>query len=221
RGEVELTGSPTAVWLGVPLRIEGKTIGVMAVQHYTDPAAYGENELQVLEYVSSQVARAIARKRAEEELQESAKRLRTLVEASFEGLAFSENGIILETNDQTARMLGYTREEMVGKPISDFVALESQAEVMQAVQTDDTKTYEHMLIRRDGSTFPVETCARLLQAGGRKTRVTAIRDITERKRAQAAIREVEQRLERLADNLPFGMVYQTLKEPDSAPRFVY
>lgn len=221
RGEVELTGAPTAVWLGVPLRIEGKTIGVMAVQHCTDPAAYGENEQQVLEYVSSQVATAIARKRAEEELQESEKRLRILADGSFEGLAFSENGILIETNDQTARMLGYTREELVGRPISDFVAKESQAQVRRAVQTDDTETYEHMLMRKDGSVFPVETCARLLQAGGRKTRVTAIRDITERKRAQAAIREGEQRLERLADNLPAGMVYQILKEPGSAPRFVY
>jgi two-component system, cell cycle sensor histidine kinase and response regulator CckA len=221
RGEVESIGAPTAVWLGVPLRIEGKTIGVMAVQHYTDPAAYGESERQVLEYVSSQVARAIARKRAEEELQESEKRLRILAEASFEGLAFSENGIIVETNDQTAVMLGYTREEMVGKPISEFIALESRARVLRAVQTDDTETYEHMLVRKDGSVFPVETCARLLQAGGHKTRVTAIRDITERKRAQAAIREGETRLERLADNLPFGMVYQILKEPDKGPRFVY
>jgi len=221
RGEVEFIGTPTAVWLGVPLRIEGKTIGVMAVQHYTDPAAYGESERQVLEYVSSQVARAIARKRAEEELQESEKRLRTLTEASFEGLAFSENGIVVETNDQTARMLGYSREEMVGKPISDFVAVESRARVLRAVQTDDTETYEQMLVRKDGSVFPVETCARLLQAGGRKTRVTAIRDITERKRAQAAIREGELRLERLADNLPSGMVYQMLKEPDRPPRFVY
>jgi len=212
RGEVELTGSPTAVWLGVPLRIEGKTIGVMAVQHYTDPAAYGENEQQVLEYVSSQVARAIARKRAEEELQESEKRLRILAEASFEGLAFSENGILVETNDQTARMLGYTREELVGRPISDFVALESRAQVLQAVQTDNTETYEHMLMRKDGSIFPVETCARLLQTGGRKTRVTAIRDITERKRAEQAHQQSEERFAKAFGSSPEGISISTQKE---------
>jgi two-component system, cell cycle sensor histidine kinase and response regulator CckA len=221
RGEVESTGTPTAVWLGVPLRIEGKTIGVMAVQHYADPAAYGENEQQVLEYVSSQVARMIARKRAEQELHESEKRLRTLAEASFEGLVFSENGIVHETNDQIARMLGYTREEIVGRPISDFVALESQAQVTRAVQTDDTEVYEHMLRRKDGSNWPVEAYARILHSGGRKIRVTALRDISERKRAQAAIREGEQRLQRLADNLPSGMVYQVLRETDGTQRFVY
>ncbi len=212
RGEVESTGEPTAVWLGVPLRIEGKTIGVMAVQHYSDPAAYGENERQVLDYVSSQVARAIARKRAEEGLQESEKRLRTLVEASFEGLVFSENGIVLETNEQTARMLGHTREEMVGRPISDFVAFESREQVMRAVQTDDTETYEHTAIRKDGSTFPVETCARLLQTGGSKIRVTAIRDITERKRVEKAHQQSEERFAKAFGSNPEGISISTRKE---------
>ncbi len=212
RGEVELTGSPTAVWLGVPLRIEGKTIGVMAVQHYTDPAAYGENEQQVLEYVSSQVAKAIARKRAEEELQESEKRLRILAEASFEGLAFSENGIIVETNDQIAHMLGYAREEMVGRPISDFVAFESRARVLHAVQTDNTETYEHMLLRKDGSVFPVETCARLLQTDGRKIRVTAIRDITERKRVEQAHQQSEERFAKAFGSSPEGISISTQKD---------
>ena len=184
----------------------------MAVQHYTDPAAYGENEQQVLEYVSSQVARAIARKRAEEELQESEKRLRILAEASFEGLAFSENGIVTETNDQTARMLGYSREEMVGRPISDFVAFESRAQVLQAVQTDNTETYEHMLLRKDGSVFPVETCARLLQTGGRKTRVTAIRDITERKRAEQAHQQSEERFAKAFGSSPEGISISTQNE---------
>jgi two-component system cell cycle sensor histidine kinase/response regulator CckA len=221
RGEVELTGTPTAVWLGVPLRIEGKTIGVMVVQDYANAVAYGENERQVLEYVSSQVARAIARKRAEEELHESEKWLRTLAEASFEGLVFSENGVVQESNNQFALMLGYSREETIGRPIQDFVAPESQASVLRALQSDLTETYEQVLVRKDGSFFAVETCARIVLSGGRKTRVTAVRDITERKQAQAAIREGEQRLERLADNLPFGMVYQVVREADGTQRFVY
>jgi PAS domain S-box-containing protein len=74
-GEIELIGHPSAIWIGVPLKVENKTIGVMVVQHYTDPNAYGERELQMLEYVSEQVAKAIDRKRAEEALHESQDRL--------------------------------------------------------------------------------------------------------------------------------------------------
>jgi PAS domain S-box-containing protein len=69
RGEVILVGVPSKIWLGVPLIVDGKTIGAMVVQHYSDPKAYGEREQHMLEFVSSQVAIAITRKQAEEEIQ--------------------------------------------------------------------------------------------------------------------------------------------------------
>jgi len=68
RGEADLVGAFSPIWLGVPLKIGEEAIGVMAVQHYSDPTAYGEREQHILEYVSSQVAKAIQRKRAEEEI---------------------------------------------------------------------------------------------------------------------------------------------------------
>jgi PAS domain S-box-containing protein len=82
QGEVKLLGVPSAIWLGVPLIVEGKTIGAMVVQHYTDPKAYGEREQHMLEFVSTQVAIAIQRKQAEEALRESEIRYRGLFENS-------------------------------------------------------------------------------------------------------------------------------------------
>ena len=67
-GAVKLLGVPSAIWLGVPLIIEGKTIGAMVVQHYSDPLAYSEREQHMLEFVSTQVAIAITRKQAELDL---------------------------------------------------------------------------------------------------------------------------------------------------------
>ena len=68
KGAVKLLGVPSAIWLGVPLIIEGKTIGAMVVQHYSNPDAYSERELHILEFVSSQVAIAISRKQVEDAL---------------------------------------------------------------------------------------------------------------------------------------------------------
>jgi PAS domain S-box-containing protein len=68
QGEVKLLGVAPAIWLGVPLIVEGKPIGAMVLQHYTDPNAYGPREQHMLEYVSTQVAIAINRLRAEEEI---------------------------------------------------------------------------------------------------------------------------------------------------------
>ena len=78
QGEVKLLGVPSAIWLGVPLMVEGKTIGAMVVQHYSDPKAYGEREQHMLEFVSTQVAIAITRKRAEDALRQSEAELRAL-----------------------------------------------------------------------------------------------------------------------------------------------
>ena len=87
RGEVDLIGAPSAIWLGAPLIVEKKTIGVMVVQHYSDPAAYGQRELHMLEYVSSQVAKSIESKRAEKDLRQSLSRLRTTLTSAVESLA--------------------------------------------------------------------------------------------------------------------------------------
>src|SRR5262249_49785099 len=75
------SGAPAAVWLGVPLTIQGKSIGVMAVQDYRDPHAYGEEEKRILSFVATQTAVAIERKRAEESLRELVEKHRALFEA--------------------------------------------------------------------------------------------------------------------------------------------
>ncbi len=87
RGEVEVIGAPSAIWLGVPLIVDGKTIGAMVVQHYSDPLAYGNAERRMLEFVSSQVAQSIERKLAEERLRRGLDKLRTTLKASIDSLA--------------------------------------------------------------------------------------------------------------------------------------
>ncbi len=67
RGEVELVGSPSASWMGVPLKTPNGVIGVMVVQNYTEPDRYSERDREFLASVAAQVALAIERRRAEEE----------------------------------------------------------------------------------------------------------------------------------------------------------
>ncbi len=67
-GEVELVGTVGEDWMGAPLKVEGRLIGVMAVQIYTKGSHYDQEDLNLLEFVSTQVAQAIERKRMEEEI---------------------------------------------------------------------------------------------------------------------------------------------------------
>jgi PAS domain S-box-containing protein len=61
-GEVELMGTPSAIWLGVPLKIRDNTVGVLVVQDYETSVNYGEREKEILETISHPLSSAIERK---------------------------------------------------------------------------------------------------------------------------------------------------------------
>ena len=105
KGAVKLLGVPSAIWLGVPLIIEGKTIGAMVVQHYSDPKAYGEREQHMLEFVSSQVAISISRKQAEVALQRQLKEITVLHSVSMTAAQASSVDQLIE---QVTRIIGET-----------------------------------------------------------------------------------------------------------------
>jgi len=67
-GEVELVGAPSIDWLGVPLNIDGHTIGVLVVQTYGEGVRYGEEEKNILKFVSDQVAMTVHRKKVEAQI---------------------------------------------------------------------------------------------------------------------------------------------------------
>ncbi len=68
KGEVEVVGTASEDWLGVPLKTNGRIIGVMAVQSYTKGIHFQQKDVDLLEFVSAQVSQVIERKRLEEEI---------------------------------------------------------------------------------------------------------------------------------------------------------
>jgi two-component system sensor histidine kinase/response regulator len=78
-GETSLIGEPTQIWLGVPLKVQGITIGVIVVQDYDDATTYGESEKQILTYVSEQIALAIDKKYREQKIIEYSDELKEVI----------------------------------------------------------------------------------------------------------------------------------------------
>jgi signal transduction histidine kinase len=68
QGEVELIGSNSPSWIGIPLQTPSKVIGVLVLQHYEKENVYSENDVKFLISIGSQIAMAIERKKAEEEI---------------------------------------------------------------------------------------------------------------------------------------------------------
>ena len=120
RGEIKPLGAAFVDWLGVPLRVQGRVIGVLAVQSYSGKVRYSEADKEALSYVSAQVAQAIERKRAENALRESEARFRQSIEAFSDGFVLlDEKGAIIEWNAALERINGITRAEALGKPLWD------------------------------------------------------------------------------------------------------
>jgi PAS domain S-box-containing protein len=145
------------------------------------------------------------RKRSEEELKESEERFKRLAEATFEGVAITQDGKVVETNASFAAMFRYESSEVIGMTPADFHPPESQGVVRSARSSRLEEPYEAVCLRKDGTTFEGEIRGKMFSYKGHPVRVTAIRDITERKRAEEALKQSEQLyrtvIEQAAENI--------------------
>lgn len=113
QGAIQPVGSPSAVWLGAPLLIEGRVYGVIALQHYSDPKAYDSTDLQMLDYVSGQVAKAIHRKKSAEEIAEAMNYIQTIYAFTPLGIiTFHESGRTVSANEAVAKVAGMTLDQL-------------------------------------------------------------------------------------------------------------
>ena len=145
------------------------------------------------------------RKRAEQRLRESEARYRAVIEQTVEGiyLGAADTKRVLESNAAFQEMLGYTAEELRGMHIYDFVAhdRENIDSVFQSV-LDKGHSFigERQYRRKDGSTVDVETSATVISYDNREVLCTVVRDVTERKQAEEALRRSEASHRAIVDN---------------------
>lgn len=153
-------------------------------------------------------------------LNQSERRFRALAEASFEGVAISEDGILLDGNSHFARMHGYELAEMIGRPATDFIAPESQALVRARMASHRNESYEFVGMRKDGSYFPAEVRGRMEDWMGRTVRISTLRDLTESKQAAVSLHVLQaefEQVQRLAfvSEVNAGIIHQ-ISQPLSA-----
>ncbi len=154
------------------------------------------------------------RKQAEQRLRESEQELQQLSDAAFEGIAMTDRGTIILANQQLADMLGYEYAELIGMPVADVVVPESRELVAEHIRAGHDLPYDHFVVRKDGSIFPVEARGKTMVYNGRAVRVTAIRDLTERQQAEQQRLELALQTERLESFKEFlNRISHDLKTP--------
>ena len=125
------------------------------------------------------------RKHVEEAVRDSELRYKLLTEATFDGIAIHDQGILIEVNAGLGRIFGYGPGELIGRSLWDLVADESRDLVLANMQNGVNGPYEAMGRRKDGTTFPGEVVVRPCRYRGKEVRLVAGRDITERKHLEA------------------------------------
>jgi PAS domain S-box-containing protein len=130
--------------------------------------------------------------KAQSDLKESAERFRKLAQASFDAILITQDGFVYDVNRGHADMFGYaTVEEVIGRPITDFVAEESLADVARRFANNIEGTYQLVGKRKDGRKILLEATGATHVIDGRPARITALRDMTERRSLEDQFRQAQ------------------------------
>ncbi len=131
------------------------------------------------------------RHQMERAIKEAEERFQRLSEASFEAIVITDGGLVVEANQAFTHMLGYSPSEIIGMSVTRFMAWQDKELIIQRQQSNAEERYEATLLRKDGTPFMAEIRGRTITYRGRRLRVNAIHDITDRKWAEATERVMQ------------------------------
>jgi PAS domain S-box-containing protein len=131
--------------------------------------------------------------RVEKELKDSEHRFRCFYDGAFEGIAITADEHIIDINDQMITTYGYSREDLIGEPIKKFVHEDDWEKVKENLSKGLEEPYEHRGLRKDGRVICMEVRGKSSVYEGKPVRVTAIHDLTAKKKAEIELEKLRKR----------------------------
>ena len=173
--------------VGFPVRSGRRVVGMISL-HTWAARALDDGLVAVMNDVGSQIGEFVERKRAEVALQESEKRMRSVLDNVSDGLAtIDQAGIIESANPAVVKLFGYVEDELKGQQANILIATTHRAAFDNYLQRRLTLdipvsgAHETMGKRKNGSLFPLEFVVSSMQVGSRHLFIATLRDISERK----------------------------------------
>jgi PAS domain S-box-containing protein len=187
------------------------------------PVLDGEGKVSAVAVYSHDASEEVAAKLA---LRESEEKYRLVVENSHDTIYIYRYDHFLYINRQAEELTGYSRDELMQRDIWDFLHPDDRERLKkQALQRfaggEISSAFEARILRKDGTVRNGQFFVDLVDFLGTQAILGIARDITEQKRAEDAIREREQQLRSLSDNLPNGLVYQIVVDADGKRWFAH
>jgi len=222
-GEIELVGSPSPSWIGVPLKTSSGIIGVLVLQHYCEKNIYNERQLKFLDSIGSQVANVIERKRAENELEKSHSLISATLESTADGiLVVDKAGKITHFNSKFVEMWQipssiteiYEDKALLSYVLDQLIEPKKFLDKVMELYNNDEATSTDFIDFKDGRTFERYSQSQIF-SGTCVGRVWSFRDITAQKMTLHALHESESRLRELnaTKDKFFSIIAHDLKSP--------
>ena len=123
---------------------------------------------------------------------EESERITALSNATFEGIAIHQNGMVIDGNRQIAELLDYSLDEIIGKPVMQFADERHWGRIERSISENCLDPYEAILIAKSGERIPVAIRGRKINYKGQEVRISCFVDLRERKAAEEHIRIMAQ-----------------------------
>jgi PAS domain S-box-containing protein len=165
-------------------------------------------------------------KEGEEKIRESEEKYRLVVENSNDSIYIYRNNRFLFINWQATELTGYTHEELLAMDLWDLIHPDDRSRLKDAAMRRISgekipSGFNAKILLKDGTVRKGEFFVDRVIFQGEPAILGIARDITKKQRILEALQESEETLRSLSDNLPTGMVFQILVEPDGKRRFVH
>jgi PAS domain S-box-containing protein/putative nucleotidyltransferase with HDIG domain len=192
--------------LAIPLVSMGEFAGFIAFHNVMRTGVWDNGDMALLKVFAELVGNALERKRGEDFLRDSEEKYRSVVEKASDGIAILQEARIKFLNPRLAKMWGGTVEEMLDRPITDFLHPDEIPKVLgrykkRIAGKKVPPIYETIMKRKNGSRLNVELNIGLSNYSGQKATQVFARDITERKQAQTWRKVLEGSIEAIAMTL--------------------
>ncbi|OGV72207.1 MAG: hypothetical protein A3K19_32870 [Lentisphaerae bacterium RIFOXYB12_FULL_65_16] len=199
-------------YIGVAVRCGGEAVGSLCAV-FQAPVDLSEEDQQVLSIIATALGAEENRRRALGALQESEARYRAQFEQAGDYFLVFEADrhgapVIIDANEKALSAHGYSREELLGKPIAFLdpeVSPDAISQRARALESEGVALFNTRHRRRDGSFFDVEVRVTLVRVGEKTIMLSAERDTTERNRAAEALRRSEERFRLVFENSPVSL----------------
>jgi two-component system cell cycle sensor histidine kinase/response regulator CckA len=188
--------------LASAVRLRGQMVGMLCLEHTSGAYSWSEDELAFVGGLADQVAQALTnaeRKKAQAALQESEERFRHLFD-SISDLIYThdEQGRLLSVNQAVVRLLGYSREELLGRPMSDFMRPEARQafdeQYLRGLNQQGQSEGVAFLVGKDQSLHSVEYRNLMVEKDGVPYVSGSGREITQRLEAERELKQLQDRL---------------------------